>query len=150
MSPVAFRNVDDAPGGPVRDWSPEAVETTLDRGSLADWRRLTIEIRRSPWGPLARTVEAIISWGEHGGVDLLFGEVIARARQDLSRRGRRRWADHIVALRQATGLSLREFSALAGTSASRMSDYEQAKVAPTTDVLARLEHAATIARTRDG
>jgi transcriptional regulator with XRE-family HTH domain len=38
----------------------------------------------------------------------------------------------------------RQFAAAAGTSASRLSDYENAKVAPTTDVLARLGYAAEV------
>jgi transcriptional regulator with XRE-family HTH domain len=37
-------------------------------------------------------------------------------------------------------MTLRQFARAAGTSASRLSDYENAKVAPTTDVLARLSH----------
>ena len=48
------------------------------------------------------------------------------------------------------GLSLRELAALAGTSASRLSDYENAKVAPTTDVLGRIEQVAEQARKRSG
>ena len=39
---------------------------------------------------------------------------------------------------------MRKFAALAGTSASRLSDYENARVAPTTDALARLEHAGRV------
>jgi transcriptional regulator with XRE-family HTH domain len=39
-------------------------------------------------------------------------------------------------------MTLRQLARAAGTSASRLSDYENAKVAPTTDVLARLKHAA--------
>ena len=39
-------------------------------------------------------------------------------------------------------MTLRQLARAAGTSASRLSDYENAKVAPTTDVLARLSHVA--------
>jgi DNA-binding transcriptional regulator YiaG len=44
--------------------------------------------------------------------------------------------------RTQTGMTLRQFARAAGTSPSRLSDYENAKVAPTTDVLARLNHVA--------
>lgn len=37
---------------------------------------------------------------------------------------------------------MRAFAALAGTSASRLSDDENGRVSPTTDALTRLEHAA--------
>jgi transcriptional regulator with XRE-family HTH domain len=39
-------------------------------------------------------------------------------------------------------MTLRRFARAAGTSASRLSDYENAKVAPTTDMLGRLGHVA--------
>ncbi|HLW93883.1 MAG TPA: helix-turn-helix transcriptional regulator, partial [Solirubrobacteraceae bacterium] len=45
-----------------------------------------------------------------------------------------------------SGMTLRQFALAAGTSASRLSAYEHAKVAPTTDVLGRLRHAASPAR----
>ena len=74
--------------------------------------------------------------------------VVDDARKELTAAGRRRWADHIRAVRTATGLSMREFAALAGTSASRLSDYENGRVAPTTDALSRLEHAGVVATSR--
>jgi hypothetical protein len=84
-----FRNLDFDPRTPLEQWPAEAIATVIDRGSLSDWRDLAREIRRNPWGSVARTVAA-------------------------------------------------------GTSASRLSDYENAKVAPTTDVLARLQYATAI------
>jgi hypothetical protein len=53
-----------------------------------------------------------------------------------------RGAEQIRAWRAQTGLTLRQFAYAAGTSASRLSDYENAKVSPTTDVLGRLGHVA--------
>lgn len=46
------------------------------------------------------------------------------------------------------GLTLRQFAQAAGTSAPRLSAYEKAKVAPTTDVLGRLAHVAEMSTTR--
>ena len=63
-------------------------------------------------------------------------------RRAFTRVGRRRHADRIRSLRAATGLSLRAFARRAGTSAARLSDYENAKTAPTTDVLGRIEAVA--------
>ncbi|MGH8998552.1 MAG: helix-turn-helix domain-containing protein [Acidimicrobiia bacterium] len=56
--------------------------------------------------------------------------------------GRARWAEYVRSLRAGSGLSMRAFAALAGTSASRLSDDENGRVSPTTDALTRLEHAA--------
>jgi DNA-binding transcriptional regulator YiaG len=144
---VTYRNVDFDDSSPVDEWPAEALETVMDRGSLSDWRRLADAIRRNPWGPAARTVATIAAWGEHYGVDAIMTRVIRRARADVDQGGRARYAEQIRSWRAQTGMTLREFALVAGTSASRLSDYENAKVSPTTDVLGRLRHvAATHAR----
>ncbi len=139
---VQFRNVDFDQSAPVDLWPAEAIETVIDRGSLSDWRHLANAIRRNPWGPAARTTETVVGWGEHYGVDALMASVIRDARQDVAMRGRAEYAERIRSWRAQTGLTLRQFAREAGTSASRLSDYENAKVAPTTDVLGRLQHVA--------
>ncbi len=149
MTTARFRNVDVVPGSPVEEWPDEAIETVMDRGSLSDWARLAAAIRSQPWGPLSRTVESVAGWDEHYGVDRLMLRVLATARRDYDAAGRARYAALIRSWRHATGLSQRAFARLAGTSPSRLSDYENAKVAPTTDVLGRIEgvaHSATRSR----
>lgn len=141
-----FRNLDFDRGEPLDRWPAEAIETILDRGSLSDWRQLAEEIRRNPWGSAARTAETRVDWGEHYGVDALISSVIRDAREEISQRGRAQYAGEIRAWRAQTGMSLREFAHAAGTSASRLSDYENAKVAPTTNVLGRLSHVAATHR----
>jgi DNA-binding transcriptional regulator YiaG len=139
VSPARFRNVDVDPDAPVDTWPAEAIEIVLDRGTLSDWRRLSAAIRENPWGPTARTVQNVTSWGEHYGVDALMAGVVRNARARHDQQGRQRYAERIKQWRAETGLSLRDFARLVGTSASRLSDYERAKVAPTTDVLSRIE-----------
>ncbi|HEU5479863.1 MAG TPA: helix-turn-helix transcriptional regulator [Candidatus Tumulicola sp.] len=137
-----FRNVDFDRREPLDDWPAEAIATVIDRGSLSDWRRLAEAIRRNPWGSAARTTETVVGWGEHYGVDALMSRLIAHAREQVNRRGRIAYAEQIRAWREQTGMTLRQFARAAGTSASRLSDYENAKVAPTTDVLGRFRHVA--------
>lgn len=139
---VRFRNIDFDPRMPLDRWPAEAIETLIDRGVLSDWRRLARAIRRNPWGPAARTTENVVAWGEHYGVDALLAEVIRGARADVALQGRAEYAAKIRSWRAQTGMTLRDFAQAAGTSASRLSDYENAKVAPTTDVLGRLGHVA--------
>lgn len=141
-----FRNLDFDTTQPLDQWPAEAIETIIDRGSLSDWRRLAHAIRRNPWGPAARTTETITAWGEHYGIDTLMRSVIRHAREDIAREGRAEYAAQIRTWRTESAMTLRQLARAAGTSASRLSDYENAKVAPTTDVLARLNHAATIHR----
>ncbi|HKH78878.1 MAG TPA: helix-turn-helix transcriptional regulator [Solirubrobacteraceae bacterium] len=137
-----FRNLDFDPTAPIDTWPAEAIETVIDRGALSDWRDLADAIRRNPWGPAARTTETVVSWGEHYGVDALMSNVVRRARESVIQHGRAQYAAQIRSWRADTGMTLREFARAAGTSASRLSDYEHAKVAPTTDVLGRLRHVA--------
>ncbi len=143
-----FRNLDFDPDTPLDQWPAEAIETILDRGTLSDWSRLAHAIRRSPWGPAARTTETIVAWGEHYGADALMSNVIRHAREDITRKGRASYAAQIKGWRTQAGMTLRQLAQAAGTSPSRLSAYENAKVAPTTDVLARLQHAATTTTTR--
>lgn len=139
---VRFRNIDFDSDAPLDQWPSEAIQTLIDRGVLSDWRRLARAIRRNPWGPAARTAENVAAWGEHYGVDALLTGVIRHAREDVAWQGRAEYAAKIRSWRAQTGMTLRDFARAAGTSASRLSDYENAKVAPTTDVLGRLRHVA--------
>jgi len=136
---VSFRNVDVDESAPLGTWPPEAIEILVDRGNLSDWRRIAAALARDPWGPLARTVEEIVGLDSHYGIDRILERVLERERERRTLAGRRRYADRLRDLRRSAGLSMRELAAAAGTSAARISDYENARVAPTTDVLARLE-----------
>jgi DNA-binding transcriptional regulator YiaG len=141
---MQFRNVDFDRSASIDEWPPEAIETIIERGSIVDWRELAGAIRANPWGPAARATENVVSWDEHYGVDRLLARVLKNARERVAREGRERYAAQIRAWRARTGLSLREFARAAGTSAPRLSDYENSKVAPTTDVLGRLRHVAQL------
>jgi DNA-binding transcriptional regulator YiaG len=139
---LQFRNLNLETSEPMDRWPAEAIETVIDRGSLSDWRQLAEAIRSNPWGPAARTTETVTGWGEHYGVDALMIGVIRHARENVTLKGRAEYATQIRTWRTQTGMTLRQFARAAGTSASRLSDYENAKVAPTTDVLGRLSHVA--------
>lgn len=139
---LAFRNVDFDQSLPLDQWPAEAIETLIDRGSLSDWRQLADAIRLNPWGRAARTAETVVSWGEHYGIDALIARIISQARKEITLQGRSEYAAQIRAWRKRSGMTLRELARAAGTSPSRLSAYENAKVAPTTDVLGRLHRAA--------
>jgi DNA-binding XRE family transcriptional regulator len=137
-----IRNVDVDLTRSVSELHPEAVETILDRGSLSDWRLLAAEIGRQPWGRLVRTVEEIVSWNEHDGVDRVMSHVIGRARGRIDAEARAQYAAQIRRWRRQANLTLRQLAELAGTSESRLSAYENGRVAPTTTVLGRIERSA--------
>jgi hypothetical protein len=141
---LRFRNLDFDTTQPMDRWPAEAIQTVIDRGSLSDWRRLAAAIRRNPWGPVARTTETVVGWGENYGVDPLMTNVIRRSREDINQQSRAEYAAQIRSWRIQSRMTLRQLALAAGTSASRLSDYENAKVAPTTDVLGRLGYVARL------
>ncbi len=136
---MRFRNIDLDPTRPLDEWPAEAIETLMDRGVHSDWSRLVATIRDNPWGPAARTAESVAHWGTHPGVDVLVLDAVAGARRSWDVQARRRYAERIRSWRHQAGLTQRQLAELAGTSASRLSAYENARVAPTTDVLGRIE-----------
>ncbi len=143
---ITFRNVDVDPSRPLDEWPAEAIEILIDRGKRSDWSRLVAAIRDNPWGPAARTAASVARWEEHDGVDVLVLDAVAEARRSWDARARRRYAERIRDWRRQAGLTQRELAELVGTSASRLSAYENARVAPTTDVLGRIEQVVTAER----
>lgn len=138
---VAFRNVDVEPDAEPDAWPFEAVLAAIERGSLQDWRRLVAAIRAQPWGPCAQAVDTITGWGEHGGLDTLLGGWIQRARAEADDEAVREAGLRLRAVRSGLGLTQREFAPLLGTSAQRLSSYENGRVAPSVAFLGRVERA---------
>lgn len=140
--PVAFRNLDVSPSDAVRTWPYEALVTVVDRGLVADWRPVFEEIRRSPWGRVARRVERYLSYREADGVGVLFQLAIDRARADMDRADRDVVAAKVRSAVERSGFTSAEFAERVGTSASRLSTYMSGKVTPSAAMLIRIERNA--------
>lgn len=140
---VRFRNVDVDSNAGHDEWPFEAVLALVERGVLSDWRQVAATISSNPWGPCARAIEEIISWQENYGVDRLFEAIIDRARYDADAASRVEYGRRIRATRTSLGMTMREFARLVGTSPARLASYESGKVAPTVNVLGRVDRAAT-------
>lgn len=125
-----FRNVDASVDDPVEEWPTEALESALERGSLAEWARIASAIRSRPWGPVARRVESVLRYSRPYGVDLLMDGVIARARADLDAADRAEVATQVRRALDESGLTRSEAAALLGTSPSRLSTYATGRVTP--------------------
>lgn len=139
---VAFRNVDASPDDHVRTWPFEGLVEVIDRGLVADWRPVFAEIRRSPWGTVARRVERYLGYRDHDGVSTLFRLVIDRARADADRSDRDEVAARVRDAVERSGLTKAEFASSIGTSASRLSTYLSGSVTPSAALLLRIERAA--------
>ena len=139
MTVVTFRNVDASPADDVRTWPYEALVATIDRGLVVDWQSIFAEIRRSPWGPVARRVERVVSRRDRDGVSTLFTLALARARKSVEDRDRAEVAASVRAAVERSGQTNAQFAESVGTSASRLSTYLNGKVTPSAALLVRME-----------
>jgi DNA-binding transcriptional regulator YiaG len=139
---LAFRNLTITPDTPVSEWPTEAVQATLERGDLADWHRLVIEIRADPWGWTARQVEEVLSHSRPYGIAEAIETVLARSRERAEARERAQVADEIRQAIAHSGLSRAEFASRIGTSASRLSTYASGKVTPSASLMLRIGRVA--------
>lgn len=139
---VVFRNVDASPNDDVRTWPYEALVTVIDRGLVEDWRPVFAEIRRSPWGKVARRVEHYLSYRDPDGVSTLFALALERARHDTEDADRGEVASRVRKAVARSGKTNAEFARVVGTSASRLSTYLSGKVTPSAAMLVRIERSA--------
>lgn len=143
---LAFRNVDADPADPVRTWPFEALVTAIERGSVRDWARISVALKRDPWGDVARAVEDYLSYADRSGATQLFRRVIDQARANRDAADRARVAARVRALVAGSHLTAATFAVRAGTSASRLSTYVTGKVVPSATTMLRLERVAQSAQ----
>ncbi len=142
MSTLKFRNVDADPRDPVATWPYEALVAAVERGGLSDWRRIVIEVRRDPWGSVARDLEAYLAYAEPHGAARLLARALERAREAAKDDERAEVAERVRKLVAASGLSRAEFALRSGTSQSRLSTYCSGSVTPSAALLVRFERVA--------
>lgn len=142
MSPLAFRNVDASPADPVSEWPLEAIQTGLERGGLAHWRRMADAVRAQPWGPVSRRIEEVLTYSRPYGVTEAMERAISDARQGAEAAERKAVAAEIDQLVRTSGLSRAEFASQIGTSTSRLSTYASGKVTPSAALLLRMRRIA--------
>jgi DNA-binding transcriptional regulator YiaG len=150
---VTFRNVDVRPDEPLETWPYEAIVTMIERGTITDWARLTREIRRRPWGAVARQVEHYLGYEQPWGVGPLLQRALAGARAERAADERCAVAAEVRELVARSGLSTRAFADAIGTSRPRLSTYRSGRVTPSAAMMLRmralvddLEHSASLSR----
>ncbi|MFE3545661.1 helix-turn-helix domain-containing protein [Nocardia sp. NPDC059177] len=143
---LQFRNLNISPDAPVAQWPTEAVQTALERGDLDDWRRIGAELRRDPWGPIARRLEEVLSHSRPYGVAEIMEGLLERARAGAEAAERRHVAAEIRRAVSESGLTSTEFASSIGTSASRLSTYLNGKVVPSATLMLRIRQVAERSR----
>ncbi len=147
-----FRNVAADPAGPVEGWPAEAVRAAVERGDLADWRRLAAAVRAHPFGGVARAVVEIAATADRdpssdgydlsAPVALLLADIAAGARAEQERSEREAVAGEVRRLVARSGLGRAAFAAAIGTSPSRLSTYATGRVIPSAALMVRMRRCA--------
>lgn len=146
---VSFRNITATPDDPVNQWGFEGLLTAIERGGMKLWDRIAAELRRQPYGAVARLLEEeVIPAMSHQGERELFRQVLVRTRQRWEQEARVEVSERLREHLTRSGLTQREFAAQLGTSASRFSTYLNGKVTPGADLLVRSERLAFISSAR--
>lgn len=136
---LSFRNLDVDPSTPVADWPYEALVTAIERGTVADWARVTRVIRSDPWGEVARQVEDYLAQEQPYGVGPLLGRAIVSARAAAVASEREEVAARVRAAITRSGLGQAGFARKVGTSRTRLSTYASGRVIPSAAMLVRME-----------
>ena len=136
---LQFRNVDASPDDPVVTWPYEALVTAIERGLVPDWQPIFAEIRRQPWGMVARRIEHYLTYSPAGGITTLFQLAVDSARAERESAERAEVAAQVRAAIASSGLTAAQFAELIGTSASRLSTYATGSVCPSAHMLVRIE-----------
>jgi len=136
---LTFRNVDAAVSDPVESWPQEALQAAMERGDITHWRRMVAAVRRAPWGPVARSIEEILTYSQPYGVAGLMERAIEAARTEAVRSEGAEVSARVRAAKEASGLTVAGYAERCGTSRSRMSTYMSGKVVPSAAMLVRME-----------
>ncbi|HUY67590.1 MAG TPA: helix-turn-helix domain-containing protein [Acidimicrobiales bacterium] len=136
--PLLFRNIEATPDDPVSEWHLEGIQAALERGDLSHWRRLAAEVRRHPWGEVSQELAEVLTFSRSYGSASVMDAVVLSSRDEAVRREREVVAAEVRSLREASGLSGREFAARIGTSPSRLSTYASGKVVPSAALMVRM------------
>jgi DNA-binding transcriptional regulator YiaG len=137
---AGFRNINVTPNDPVTEWGFEGLLTAIERGSMQLWDRIAVEVRRHPYGSVARLLDdEVIDAVSQAGERELFRQILQRARHRWDADARAEVAKRLRSLLERSGLKQRDFAVQLGTSASRLSTYLSGKVTPGADLLVRAE-----------
>ncbi|MCL1898412.1 MAG: helix-turn-helix domain-containing protein [Micrococcales bacterium] len=123
---VKFRNLTGNSDWPVGKWGVEGLLAVIERGAIDDWRIITCAVRRDPNGQISADLEEALDLAEGRGGASLVARALADSKVGPGATVARRMRHDV----RRTGLSLRQFAALLGTSHSRLSTYLSGQVTP--------------------
>lgn len=115
----------------------EDVLDCADHGGITAWRSQVAIVAANPWAPYAAELHQRLVDGDRPELADLFDGVIKHYRTMSEQRDRGLVAREVRRLVAVSGLSQRQFAALCGTSAPRLSTYVNGLVTPSAAMMVR-------------
>ncbi len=129
--------------------TPEEVARTWDAGGVPAWRGQVAIIASNPWAPYAGQLKELALAADRPAPVHAIDEAVKVYRARFERRERELVAREIRRLVAISGLSQREFAAMSGTSASRLSTYVNGLVTPSATMMVRIRRVSEFVQRRD-
>ncbi len=125
----------DAPGRELR--TVEDAVKCADFGGLRAWRAQVAIVAGNPWAPYPVVLHEMLLTGDRPAPAAALDAVIKHYREISEREDRQLVAREIRRLVAVSGLSQRQFAAMCGTSAPRLSTYVNGLVTPSASMMVR-------------
>ena len=116
----------------------ESVVECADNGWIPGWRGQIAIIAGNPWAPYPAELQRLLVDGGRAELADALDDVVKYYRDLAEQRDRQLVAREIRRLVAVSGLSQRQFAALCGTSAPRLSTYVNGLVTPSASMMVRL------------
>ncbi|MDZ5619764.1 helix-turn-helix domain-containing protein [Nocardioides bizhenqiangii] len=144
---LVLTDVDPSTPGPLLR-TPEEVASLYDHGGLPAWRGQVAIIASNPWAPYGNELKELALAADRPETVHAIEEAVKVYRSRFERRERELVAREIRQLVAMSGLSQREFAAMAGTSASRLSTYVNGLVTPSATMMVRIRRVSDLMQRR--
>jgi hypothetical protein len=136
----------DAPGPELT--TIEEVLRCADSGGVPAWRGQAAIVAANPWGPYPAELHQLLTTGGRPQMADALESLIKYYRDVSEQRDRKLVAREIRRLVAVSGLSQRQFAALCGTSAPRLSTYVNGLVTPSASMMVRFTRVSERAQRR--
>lgn len=123
---------------PVEFWPTSSIRAALETDDLTVWQRITVAIKRDPYGRTARQVEEVLASAPPYGVSKALAEVLARSRAGLEANECAEVARHIKLMLDRSGLGQQEFASRVGVPVATFEAYLAAEDCPAASLMIRM------------
>ena len=136
----------DAPGPELT--TVEDVVRCAEKGGVPAWRGQVAIVAANPWAPYPAELHQLLTSCGHPGLADSLENIVKYYRDASEQRDRQLVAREIRRLVAVSGLSQRQFAALCGTSAPRLSTYVNGLVTPSASMMVRFTRVSERAQQR--